>query len=102
MPIPFLVIGALVATGAGGVGAGVLGGVKMSDANKLIKKQEELYNNKKNEHDDTKYRCNNSLDLLGREKILVWRDFDIFSKAYERINLNLQVNLQMSSIVFLR
>lgn len=85
MPIPFLLIGALIAVGAGGVGAGAKGAVKMSQANQIIKEEKEQYDKKKEQFERTEKKCNITLEKLGTLKIDVWRDFELFTKAFERI-----------------
>ena len=85
MPIPVLLIGALVAAGAGGLGAGATGAAKMSHANQIINVEKKRYDEKKEEFDKTEEKCNNTLEKLGVLKLNVWRDFELFSKTFERI-----------------
>ncbi|MGL4849574.1 MAG: hypothetical protein ACRC28_11755 [Clostridium sp.] len=85
MPIPFLLIGGLVAAGTAGVGAGAYGVKKMSDANNIIKDEKRKYDSKKNLFDKKNEECVKTLEDFTRLKLEIWKSFDRFSKTYEKI-----------------
>lgn len=85
MPIPFLLIGGLVVAGTAGAGAGAYGAKKMSDANNIIKDEKNRYDSKKSSFDKKNEECVKELEKFTRLKLEIWKSFDRFSVAYEKI-----------------
>lgn len=85
MPLPlFLGIAAAVAA-AGGVGSGVYGGVKMSEANSTMKDAESC--NKKNleKFEKISISTTDAMDKLGTLELKILSDFESFSDTIEKI-----------------
>lgn len=85
MPIPFILGGIAIAAGVTGVAAGTKGAKKISEANSIIEKSERRYKQYKKKLDDTEVETFKKLDGLGALKVEVWKDFDMFSAAFEKI-----------------
>lgn len=85
MPLPlFLGIGAAIAA-AGGVGAGIHGGVKMKEANDTMKSAQ-----RRHEENVAKFEKNNkettaSMDKLGTFELSIIKSFETFADVIERI-----------------
>lgn len=85
MPLPFIIGGLAAAAGAVGVGSGIKGGMRLKDANDIMKvaqtKQENAVNlfNKKN--DETLAL----MDELGTKELEILSSFDDFSSIIEKI-----------------
>lgn len=85
MPLPlFLGIGAAIAA-AGGVGAGIHGGVKMKEANDTMKSAQ-----RRHEDNIAKFEKNNkettaSMDKLGTFELGIIKSFESFTDVIERI-----------------
>lgn len=85
MPLPFI-IGAIAAVaGAGGIGAGIHGGVKMKKANDTVKAAQ-----RRNEQNVEKLEISNkktmqTMDALGKHEMKIISSFQRFSEAFEKI-----------------
>ncbi len=85
MPLPFIVGAIAVVAGAGGIGAGIHGGVKMKQASDTVKAAQ-----KRNEENVEKLQIANEktmqiMDTLGKHEMEVISSFQRFSVAFEKI-----------------
>ena len=85
MPLPFIVGAIAAIAGAGGVGAGIHGGVKMKQASDTVKAAQ-----KRNEENVEKLEIANKktmriMDILGKHEMEILSSFKRFSTAFERI-----------------
>lgn len=85
MPLPFIVGAIAAIAGAGGVGAGIHGGVKMKQASDTVKAAQ-----KRNEENVEKLEIANKktmriMDILGKHEMEIISSFKRFSTAFERI-----------------
>ena len=85
MPLPFIVGAIAAIAGAGGVGAGIHGGVKMKQASDTVKAAQ-----KRNEENVEKLEIANKktmriMDILGKHEMEILSSFKRFSAAFERI-----------------
>ncbi len=85
MPLPFIVGAIAAVAGAGGIGAGIHGGVKMKQASDTVKAAQ-----KRNEENVEKLEIANKktmqiMDLLGKHEMEIISSFKRFSVAFERI-----------------
>lgn len=85
MPLPLIVGGIAAAAGVAGVVSGAKGAKKISDAKSRVKAADEKYEAAKNTLEATEKGTTEALDKLGALKVQVWKDFDHFSNAFERI-----------------
>lgn len=85
MPLPFLIGGLAAVAGAAGVGTGIHGGVKMKEANDIMKlaqsKQEEAVNRFQKKNDETTIL----MDGLGKQELEILNSFERFSDIIEKI-----------------
>lgn len=85
MPLP-LILGVVAAVaGAAGVGLGIHGGMKMSEANDTIKAA-----NRRNEENNERLKSDSErtcevMDRLGKEELEILASFDEFSELFEKI-----------------
>ena len=85
MPLPFI-IGAIAAVaGAGGIGAGIHGGIKMKEASDTVKAAQ-----RRNEQNVAHLETSNSetletMDTLGKHEMKIISSFQRFSVAFEQI-----------------
>ncbi|MBQ9206300.1 MAG: hypothetical protein IJ158_06250 [Treponema sp.] len=85
MPLPFI-IGAIAAVaGAGGIGAGIHGGIKMKEASDTVKAAQ-----RRNEQNVAHLETSNSetmeaMDTLGKHEMEIISSFQRFSVAFEQI-----------------
>ncbi len=85
MPFPMIVIGAAVAVGAAGVGAGVKGAMDQSEANKTNERAQNIVDNATSRINRARKQTGHALEKLGETKIEILnhsiKDFiDTFSK----------------------
>ena len=85
MPLPLIVAGVAIAAGATGLVTGAKGTKKISDAKNRVKQADEKYQAAKQKLEDKDTSTNISLDKLGLLKVQIWRDFDRFQNAFEKI-----------------
>ncbi|WP_214756758.1 hypothetical protein [Exiguobacterium sp. s157] len=85
MPIPFILGGIAIAAGVTGVAAGAQGAKKISEAKTIVDQAEGRYNQFKRKLDNVEMETLKKLDGLGKLKVLVWKDFETFSSAFEKI-----------------
>ncbi len=85
MPLPFIVGAIAAIAGAGGIGAGIHGGVKMKQASDTVKAAQ-----KRNEENIEKLEISNKktmqiMDILGKHEMEIISSFKRFSAAFEKI-----------------
>lgn len=85
MPLPFIVGAIAAIAGAGGIGAGIHGGVKMKQASDTVKAAQ-----KRNEENVEKLEIANKktmriMDILGKHEIEIISSFKRFSTAFEKV-----------------
>lgn len=85
MPLPFIVGAIAAVAGAGGIGAGIHGGVKMKTANDTVKAAQ-----RRNEENTARLEASNKatmevMDVLGKHEIEIISSFQRFSEAFEKI-----------------
>lgn len=85
MPLPFIVGAIAAVAGAGGIGAGIHGGVKMKTASDTVKAAQ-----RRNEENTARLEASNKatmeeMDALGKHELEIIASFDRFSKAFEKI-----------------
>lgn len=85
MPLPLIVGGIALAAGATGLVTGAKGAKKISDAKTRVKEADAKYEKSKSLLNETEIKTTNQLDLLGALKVRVWKDFERFSSAFEKI-----------------
>lgn len=85
MPIPFILGGIAIAAGVTGVAAGAQGAKKISEAKSIVEHSEGRYKQYKKKLDNAEVETFKKLEELGALKVEVWKDFDLFSAAFERI-----------------
>lgn len=85
MPIPFLLIGAIVA-GAAGVGTGIRGAVKMKGANDTIKTAKEIHNDAIDKYNEYNDKATKTMDKLGIFEMEILKSFDEFNDLFEKIH----------------
>lgn len=85
MPLPLLAWLAIAAA-AGGVGAGVKGGVDMSNAKDLVDKAKKRNERNQNRLESTQRTCISQTDKLGKYELEIVKSFDEFSRLFEKIH----------------
>lgn len=85
MPLPFILLGAAAIAGGTGLFSGGKGAKKVHDAKDIIKSAEYDYTRKKDAVDAEEKHTTETLDELGRLKLDVWKSFQRFSDAFEKI-----------------
>lgn len=85
MPLPFIVGAIAAVAGAGGIGAGIHGGVKMKTASDTVKAAQ-----RRNEENTARLEASNKatmevMDVLGKHEIEIISSFQRFSEAFEKI-----------------
>lgn len=85
MPLPFILIGAAIVAGGTGAISGTRGAMKINQAKGRIREADHKYNEKKVELDESEGKTRTELEELGELKLNIWKNFDRFSSAFERI-----------------
>lgn len=85
MPLPLIVAGVAIAAGATGIVTGAKGTKKIANAKNRVKQADETYQAAKEKLEGKELTTNISLDKLGSLKVQIWKDFDRFSNAFEKI-----------------
>lgn len=85
MPIPLIVAGIAIAAGATGLVTGAKGTKKITNAKSRVKQADEKYQAAKEKLESKDISTNISLDKLGSLNVQIWKDFDRFSNAFEKI-----------------
>lgn len=85
MPLPLIVGGIAAAAGVAGIVSGAKGAKKISDAKSRVKAADEKYEAAKKKLEVTEKGTTEALDKLGALKVTVWKDFEYFSTAFEKI-----------------
>ncbi len=85
MPLPFIIGGIAIAAGITGVTAGTKGVKKIADAKAIVEEAETKYNKSKRELTKVESETGAQLESLGKLKVEIWKDFDRFSSAFEKI-----------------
>ena len=85
MPIPLLLGIAAGVAALAGVGAGINGAVKMSEANDTIKSAETKQNNALRKLKSNQESSFKLMDDLGKQELLILKSFEKFSATIERI-----------------
>lgn len=85
MPLPFILIGAAVVAGGTGLFTGARGTMKINEAKEIISKAEKKYNEKKHAMEESERNTKDVLENLGGLKLNIWKSFDRFSIAFEKI-----------------
>lgn len=86
MPLPFIIIAGAAAAGLGGIGLGVNGAVKMSDAKKTSDMAQSMHKESKERFERNSKNANTLMDRLGRTEIEILNSFGEFSDLVEKIN----------------
>lgn len=86
MPLPIIVGGIALVAGAAGLVTGAKGAKKIADAKSRVNEADEKYENSKSLLNETEMKTTNQLDILGALKVQVWKDFERFSNAFEKIH----------------
>ncbi|WP_373483039.1 hypothetical protein [Acetobacterium sp.] len=106
MPLPFILIGAAIVAGGTGLVTGTLGTMKINEAKDIISKAEIKYDGKKDLLDQSERTAKIALENLGELKLNVWKSFDRFSVAFEKIknkpeftdNLNQKISFSKTEL----
>lgn len=85
MPLPFIIGGLVVAAGAGGIGAGVRGGMKMKDANDTMKSAQKMQEKAIARFEDYNQKTTEAMDRLGEQELSILSSFEQFSDLIEKI-----------------
>lgn len=85
MPLPFIIGGLAVAAGAGGIGAGVRGGMKMKDANDTMKSAQQMQEKAVARFKDYNQKTTEAMDQLGERELGILSSFEQFSDLIEKI-----------------
>ncbi|MBC3804260.1 hypothetical protein GH808_07415 [Acetobacterium fimetarium] len=85
MPLPFILIGAAVVAGGTGLVTGARGTMKINEAKEIISKAEKKYNEKKYILEESERKTKIALENLGGLKLNIWKNFERFSVAFEKI-----------------
>ena len=85
MPLPFILIGAAVVAGGTGLVTGARGTMKINEAKEIISKAEKKYNEKKHILEESERKTKIALENLGGLKLNIWKSFERFSVAFEKI-----------------
>lgn len=86
MPLPLIIgIGATVAA-AGGVGAGIHGGVKMKEANDTMKSAQSRHEESIAKFEKCNKETTASMDKLGAFELDIIKSFEVFANVIERIH----------------
>ncbi len=85
MPLPFIIGGLAVAAGAGGIGAGVRGGMKMKDANDTMKSAQKMQEKAIARFEDYNQKTTEAMDRLGEQELSILSSFEQFSDLIEKI-----------------
>lgn len=86
MPLPLILGIAAAVAGATGVGLGIKGAVDMADANDTLNKAKKRDEENLKRHKNTETRTLKIMDELGAAEINALKDFDKFSKLFEKIH----------------
>lgn len=85
MPLPLILLGAAAIAGTTGVVAGAKGVQKISEAKDRVKAADDRYEIAKKKLHLNESSTMESLDKLGASKVQIWKDFERFSVAFEKI-----------------
>lgn len=85
MPLPFILGAAAAAAAIGGIGSGISGAVKMSDANDEMKAIESRHKRAIKRFEDTTRETNIAMDELGEFELEILQSFEEFSNTIEKI-----------------
>ena len=85
MPLPFIIGGIAIAAGITGVTAGTKGVKKIANAKSIVEEAESKYNKSKSELKNVEKETGEQLESLGELKVEIWKDFERFSNAFEKI-----------------
>ncbi|TYQ15702.1 UNVERIFIED_CONTAM: hypothetical protein Cloal_2185 [Acetivibrio alkalicellulosi] len=85
MPLPLVLIGVAAISGGTGIISGCGGAKKIHEAKKIIANAQCDYDKKKEMLDKKEKMAIEHLDLLGNQKLEVWKSFKRFSDAFEMI-----------------
>lgn len=85
MPLPFLLAGAAIAAGIGGVGAGIHGGVKMKDAKDTMELAKSMMEDAQESVEKNNKRTLKTMDKIGKRELEVLSSFKKFSDLIEKI-----------------
>lgn len=86
MPLPFIIGAIAVATGVGGIGAGVHGGIKMKKASDIVKAAEKRNTDNVLHLENANKKTMIVMDFLGEQEMKIISSFMRFSMTYERIH----------------
>lgn len=85
MPLPLILgIGAAIAA-AGGVAAGIRGGIKMKDANDVMKSAQRQHEENVAKFEKNNKETTDSMDKLGNFELNIIKSFETFTDVIERI-----------------
>lgn len=85
MPLPFLLAGAAIVAGVGGVGAGIHGGIKMKDANDTMELAKEILEDAQLSVEKANKKTLEIMDKIGKRELEVLSSFKEFSDLIEKI-----------------
>lgn len=86
MPLPFIIAAVAVVAGAGGIGAGIQGGIKMKDASNTVKSAQKRNADNVNRLENYNSGTMTVMDSLGEQEMKIISRFQHFSAVYEKIH----------------
>lgn len=85
MPLPFIIGGLAIAAGAAGIGTGIRGGMKMKDANDIMKSAQDMQERAVTRLEDYNQKTMLAMDDLGEKELNILASFEHFSDLIEKI-----------------
>ena len=85
MPLPFILAGAAIAAGIGGVGAGINGGVKMKEAKDTMEHAKSMMERAQESVEENNKKTLKTMDKIGKRELEVLSSFKDFSDLIEKI-----------------
>lgn len=84
MPLPFILAGAAIAAGIGGVGAGINGGVKMKEAKDTMEHAKSMMERAQKSVEENNKNTLKTMDKIGKKELEVLSSFKDFSDLIEK------------------
>lgn len=85
MPLPFLLAGAAIVAGVGGVGTGIHGGVKIKDATDTMEHAKGIMEDAQESVEKNNKKALNTMDKIGKRELEILSSFKEFSDLIEKI-----------------
>ena len=85
MPLPFIIGAIGVLAGAGGIGAGIHGGIKMKEASDTVKSAQRRNEENVARLENSNKKTMQTMDILGKYEMEIISTFKRFSDTFEKI-----------------